>query len=658
MELPCQLAADRYRRISRLLDGCHRPPAHPTDPLTARLDAVLAHPWWGLPLLALMMAVVFWSTFAVGAIPAGWISQGLEWLKGLVGERLAAGLLRDLVVDGLLAGVGGVLVFLPNVVILFFWLALLEDSGYLARAAFLMDWFMQRMGLHGRAFVPLLMGFGCNVPAVLATRIIEHPWQRRLTMLLLPLVSCSARLPVLVLLCATFFPTWPGGMLFLVYALNILTVFLVGRFARTLGGPTETGLFLLEMPPYRWPTWRSMRGFLWDKIWHFMEKAGTVILLGSVVVWFMTAFPRNVPLTRDYDAEIARLESSLPPAPPIPGSTPSRSEWPASAVPPADGLTAATRRPGAMPPWPIPTTRPTVGSLPDQPTSLPAFRSTPIPAPSPEPVPVAEPAPPPAPGPNPAWAVQPASTREASHDPAAGPARTGAPDTTPHFHPTPPASVAWTREAIREERGRLARLRDQEILAGRWMSRLGRALHPLVAPLGFGWREAVSLIPGFLAKESIISTLAVLYGPVGGELGPAMQREGMTPLAAFAFMLFTLLYVPCLATLGVIWRESGSWLVPTLALVFPAVLAWIVGFVVFQSGPVLAGWSATGASTAELVVIVSIVALSLFLLGRRAWAELREGRCASCPARQACGQALKDSGGSCEKAPGRTVEHP
>jgi ferrous iron transport protein B len=514
--LPCELAADRYRRIGEVLAGCYRPAPAPIDPLTARLDRVLAHPWWGLPLFGLMMAVVFWSTFSLGALPAAWVEEALAWATEAVEARLADSLLRDLLVDGVLAGVGGVLVFLPNIAILFFWLALLEDSGYLARAAFLMDYFMQKMGLHGRAFVPLLMGFGCNVPAILATRIIEHPWQRRLAMLLMPLVGCSARLPVLVLLCGTFFPDRPGTMLFLIYLINLLVLFAIGRAAASLGGPRSTGLFLLEMPPYRLPTWRTMRGFLWEKIWHFIEKAGTVILLGSILIWVLSAFPREVPLSRAYDAEIARLQAT-----------------------PSDDLGEAVAR--------------------------------------------------------------------------------------------------------------LVRARDQERLAGRWMSRLGRALHPLVAPLGFGWREAVSLIPGFLAKEGIVSTLAVLYGPVDDDLGAAMRQEGMTPLGAFAFMLFTLLYVPCLSTLGVLWRESGSWGFTALALVFPAMLAWIVGFIVYQGGLALQAWAARPGGY-DLALVVLLALGSAVLLVRRAWCEVRGGGCAGCPSRATCARSRVEAGGSCEKA--------
>ena len=526
-EIPCKLAEDRYNRIVSLLGSCYCPAATPGRPPSDRLDSVLAHRWLGIPFFIMLVGLVFWSTFFLGEIPASMIRAALGLAQGWAKTAMNEGLLRDLLADGILSGVGGVLVFLPNVAILFFWLALLEDSGYLARAAYLMDYFMQKMGLHGRAFIPLLVGFGCNVPAIMATRIIEHRGQRLLAMFLLPMVTCTARLPVLVLLCGAFFPRHPGSMLMLLYFLDIGFILLVGNIISRLLSVQSTGSFMLEMPAYRLPTWRSMREVLLERVSNFIGKAGSIIIVGSVLIWFLTAFPREVPFSMDYDAAIAKLA--------------------------ADGQSS---------------------------------------------------------------------------------------------------SNADRIESLR-------RKRDQELISGRWISVLGRALHPLVAPLGFGWRESVSLIPGFLAKEVILSTMAILYAPVDSNVGSAMVKEGMTPLSGFVFMIFTILYVPCLPTLAIIFRESGSRGFTALALILPGVIAWIVGFAVYQIGMRLTGWSSgISAPGTETLLVLALVLFSVVVLIRRAFNEVSGGACACCSSRHSCGKSSVQPGGSCEESKGRVVKHP
>lgn len=497
--LPCRLATDRYDRISRLLKATHKAAPAAENRVSSNLDRIFTDRIWGIPIFAALIAAMFWTTFSLGAYPAGAIESGLELLRHIGIAHLPPGLWRDLLLDGVVTGLGGILVFLPNVLILFFWISLLEDSGYMARAAFLMDRLMQGIGLHGRAFVPLLMGFGCNVPAIMSTRLLDDKRQRRLVTLLMPLVGCSARLPVLVLFCGIFFPGHPGLVLSTLYAINLLVLVTVGRLLSRLMPPISQAPFLLEMPPYRLPTWRSLKSMLWDKTWHFLEKAGGVILAGTILIWSLTAFPRDIVYTRPYATEIAALQS----APQTPG----------------------------------------------------------------------------------------------------------------------------TMKQIAALKADMAR----ETMERRYMGSLGRALEPLVRPLGFGWREAVSLVPGFLAKESIVSTLSVLYKPIDQDLGTAMRREGMTPLVGFLFMLFTLLYVPCLPTVGVIWRETRSAGFTLVATLLPGILAWSLTLLTAT----IAGAGRTAHSapsvTGETVMILMTIGLSVWYLVRKLRADLGgESRCASC----------------------------
>lgn len=497
--LPCRLATDRYDRISRLLKATHKPAPATEDHVSSSLDRIFTHKFWGIPIFAVLIALMFWTTFSLGAYPADAIEAGIDHLRELGAARLPAGLWRDLLLDGIVTGLGGILVFLPNVLILFLWISILEDSGYMSRAAFLMDRLMQGIGLHGRAFVPLLMGFGCNVPAIMSTRLLDDRRQRRLVTLLMPLVGCSARLPVLVLFCGIFFPERPGLTLSILYFINLLVLVTVGRLLSRLMPPLSQAPFMLEMPPYRLPTWRSVQSMLWDKTLHFLEKAGGVILAGTILVWSLTAFPRDVSYSRPYQAEIAALKA------------------------------------------------------------------------------------------------------------------------------------ASQTEDIGERIADLESSMARETMERRYMGSLGRALEPLVRPLGFGWREAVSLVPGFLAKESIVSTLSVLYKPVDKDLGTAMRREGVTPMTGFLFMLFTLLYVPCLPTVGVIWRETKSTGFTLVATLLPGVLAWSLTLITAIVAGVGRAAPATSSPSGDTLVILMSIGFAVWYLVCRLRADLGgESPCASC----------------------------
>ena len=259
---------------------------------TSRIDALVTNKYLGYPIFMLFIYIMFQSTFSLGKYPMDWIDAGVGLLSNFVQGAMVEGSLRDLLVQGIIGGVGGVIVFLPNILILYFFISLMEDTGYMARAAFIMDKVMHKMGLHGKSFIPLIMGFGCNVPAILATRTIENKNSRMITILINPLMSCSARLPVYLLLAGSFFPNYAGLVLFGIYATGItLAVILARLFKRFLFNKDETP-FVMELPPYRFPTLKSMISHTWEKGEQYIKKMGTVILIGSIVIWFLGYYPR------------------------------------------------------------------------------------------------------------------------------------------------------------------------------------------------------------------------------------------------------------------------------------------------------------------------------------------------------------------------------
>ena len=380
------------------------------------LDSIALNRWLGFPVFVGLLWLMFEATFTLGAYPADWIDATVSALGQWLASGVPDGLLRDVLVDGLIAGVGGVLVFLPNVVLLFTFIAIMEQSGYMARAAFLTDRLMSRVGLHGKAFVPLVMGFGCNVPAIMATRTIEEPRARLITILINPFMSCSARLPVYVLLAGVFFADRAGTVMFGIYILGILMAFTVALIlSRTI--PTQHDeSFIMELPPWRFPSLRSLCLHVWDKAGDFLSKIGGVILVGSLLIWLLQTFPQGA---------------------------------------------------------------------------------------------------------------------------------------------------------------------DQSFL-----EQLGHFLAPMFAPLGFGWQETVALLSGFIAKEVIVATLAVVYQMGEHDMAglQAAMLAGMAPAAGLALMVFTLLYMPCLATIAVIRRETGSWRWALISILLGLVLAWGGAFITYRVG--------------------------------------------------------------------------
>jgi ferrous iron transport protein B len=415
------------------------------------VDSVLVHRFLGLPIFASVMYAIFWITFSVGEIPMGWIEAGFDGLGGLIGGFWGEGVqspLRSLLVDGVIAGVGGVVVFLPNILLLFFGLALLEDTGYMARVAFLMDRVMHRFGLHGRSFVPMMTGFGCSIPGIMATRTLENERDRLTTMMVLPLMSCGARLPIWMLLVPAFFaPVWRAPMLFFIYAVGVLLALLLALALRRSVLRGEEAPFVMELPPYRMPTGRAVVTRMLERSWIYLRKAGTVILGISILMWFATAYPNKG--VYDVDAQVA------------------------------DGTVQLTE-----------------------------------------------------------------------------------------------AEIVHARAA--------------EDLRHSVAGRVGRALEPVLRPLGFDWKMGSAMVGAFAAKEVFVAQMGIVYS-----MGETDERsEGLrevlardySPLVGLSLMLFLLIATPCMATVAITKRESGSWKWAALQFGGLTAVAYVISLVVFQVG--------------------------------------------------------------------------
>lgn len=277
---------------------------------TRVIDSIVTNKYLGFPIFFAFMLLMFASTFLLGDYPMGWIEAGIGWLANLVSEHMPDGMLKDLISDGIIGGVGGVIVFLPNIVILYAFISFMEDSGYMARAAFIMDKVMHKMGLHGKSFIPLVMGFGCNVPAILASRTIESRNSRMITVLITPFMSCTARLPVYILLAGVFFPKYAVFVLFGLYLFGILLAIISARIFRKYMFKGEDTPFVMELPPYRIPSLKSVLIHMWDKSKLYLKKMGGIILIASIIIWFLGYFPQNEHRNQTYESLISEVEKS------------------------------------------------------------------------------------------------------------------------------------------------------------------------------------------------------------------------------------------------------------------------------------------------------------------------------------------------------------
>ena len=397
---------------------------------TEIIDRIVTHKWLGYPIFFLFLYLMFECTFVIGQYPMDWIDAGVAALGDFINGHMTDGPLKDLLIDGIIGGVGSVIVFLPNILILYFFISIMEDSGYMARAAFIMDKFMHHMGLHGKSFIPLIMGFGCNVPAVMATRTIEDHKSRLITMLINPLMSCTARLPIYLVLVTAFFPHYGSLILLSIYTLGIFLAILMAKLFSKFVVKGDNAPFVMELPPYRLPTKKAILMHTWEKGKQYLQKMGGIILTASIVIWFLGYYP--------------------------------------------------------------------------------------------------------------------------NHD-------------------------AYDTTAEQQEHS--------------YIGMIGKSIEPVFSPLGFDWKLDVGLLSGAGAKELVVSTLGVLYTNEETTESTASLNEKLsthyTPLIAYSYMIFVLLYFPCIATLAAIRQESGSWKWALFAAFYSTLLAWCVAFVFYQVGLLL-----------------------------------------------------------------------
>ncbi len=444
-DIASAIAGEKYGFIAGALAETMHKSETERQTMTHVLDSIVTNRMLGFPIFLTVMFLIFWATFSLGSYPMEWIEKGVEWLGALVQRVMPEGALKDLVADGIIGGVGGVIVFLPNILILYFCISFMEDSGYMARAAFIMDKLMHRIGLHGKSFIPLVMGFGCNVPAIIASRSIESRSSRIITILINPFMSCSARLPIYALLVGTFFETHAALVFLGLYILGVAVAMLTARLLRRFYFKADETPFVMELPPYRLPTLKASLRHTWGKGEQYLRKMGGVILVASIVVWALNYFPLH-----DQDAS------------------------------------------------------------------------------------------------------------------------------TPEF-----------------EASRLAD--DSEIDTSRdsYLEMMGKAVNPVMEPLGFHWRGTVAALAGIPAKEIVVSTLGVLY--TGDEEAsesrlskrisrpsPITGHPDFSGPEALAFMVFILLYCPCIATITAVVRETGSWKYGAFSVLYNTAVAWLAGFIVYR----------------------------------------------------------------------------
>ena len=425
---------------------------------TSIIDAFVTNKLFGFPIFILVMWLMFWATFKLGSYPMEWIEDLVGWCSVKIDGVMADGPLKDLLLDGIIGGVGGVIVFLPNIMILYAFISFMEDSGYMARVAFIMDKLMHRMGLHGKSFIPLVMGFGCNVPAIMSTRIIESKSSRLITVLINPFISCSARIPIYVLLVGAFFPHYGAWVFVGLYFLGIAVAIITARLLRRFWFKVDETPFVMELPPYRFPTFKSTVRDMWFKARQYLQKMGGIILAASIIIWALSYFPRHNEVPEKVKAEmIAEL----------------------------------------------------------------------------------------------------------------------------------PAQSLEDRSQEEVDQLVLSEYQQESSILGH----IGRWVEPVMEPMEFTWKTCVSLFAGAAAKEVVVSTLGVLY--IGYDDADALSTRLSSPspvtgkppfntASALAFMVFVLLYFPCIATLSAIVHETGHWRYAIFSALYNTGLAWIFSFIVYQ----------------------------------------------------------------------------
>jgi len=459
----------KYSFVSGALKQTYKDPAEGKKTRSEQIDSVLTHKYFGFPIFTALLFFMFWTTFKLGNYPMDWIDLGVATLSDLVGKIVPEGMLNDLLVDGIISGTGSVLVFLPNILILFFFISLLEGSGYMARAAFIMDNIMHRFGLHGRSFIPMIMGFGCNVPAILATRSMRNRGDRILTMLIIPFMSCSARLPVYMVIISAFFAKYQAWIFIGIYAVGIVFAFLTAQILNKTVFKNKETPFVMELPTYRLPTLRNVIYHMWDKTQHYLRKIGTIILIGVIIVWALEYFPRTSEKTEAFEAQIANIEGN--------------------------------------------------------------------------------------------------------------------------------ESLNETEKA--NEIAIVEHEQESDRLINSYLGRMGQVIEPVMRPLGFDWKMSISLLAGLPAKEIVVSTMGVIYQTSDHENTVSLQKKLQdekfqsgkkkgeiifTTPTALAFLIFILIYFPCIGVVATIKNEAGSWKWAAFAVFYTTGLAWLAAFLVQNIG--------------------------------------------------------------------------
>lgn len=588
------VADRRYGFISGACQETVRSTVEMRHNVSDKVDAVLAHRLLGLPIFLLLMYVVFQLTFTLGEPPMGWIETAFGWMGNVVNGFWPKGsdsALRSLLVDGILGGVGGVVVFLPNIIFLFLAISLLEDSGYMARAAFVMDHIMHRFRLHGKSFIPMLIGFGCSVPAIMATRTLENERDRLTTMLVAPLMSCGARFPIYALIIPAFFPSnWRAPMLLLIYVIGIVLALLCAKLLRSTIIKGESTPFVMELPPYRLPTVEGTLIHMATRSWLYIKKAGTIILAISVVLWFLTTYPKKDQFDTDFDAKAnaARAEylggvSELNSALGLNRDSRLLTEAVEAELHLQDASAAYHEYEGGYQ-QALAAKAATFDTLQkgDEGKRLTAFltarqdilatRAAFESVVADQEIPAGSPA---------YLALEHREERElaeiASRDPEAYATALAYLD---NLH----ARYQQTLDSIQAEKA-------AEDLSYSVAGRIGHMLSPLLKPMGFDWRLGTALIGAFAAKEVFVAQLGIVFA-VGeaDEESSALRsqlRAQYSPLTAFCIMLFMLIAAPCMATFAITKSESNSWKWASVQWFGLTAIGWIITVVVYQTGQLL-----------------------------------------------------------------------
>ena len=530
----------RHRFAVEVYNTCLTQAPTQLETRSDRYDKILTHRILGLPIFMVVMWLLFNFVNTVGAIPQGWIEDGFTALQAWVVTAIPEGQLQSLISDGIIAGVGAVLSFVPLILLLFLGISFLEDTGYMARAAFVIDRVMRACGLHGKSFIPLLLGFGCSVPSVMGARILDNYKDRMVTILITPFMSCSARLPVYTLFAAAFFPPeWAGTVVFGVYALGIVFGIVFAKIFRKYLFAGEAEPFVMELPPYHLPTLKATLTHMFERGIMYLKKAGTFILAASILVWFITTYPMDVEYSKDYDALHDQVAQTY--------------EMKDAETLAHFGIATDEQKDQ-------------VNEIVDNMKSTVADATT-----------QAE------------DAGEAAPEIEVEDDSEAPELFNDIKEQNEQLFP-----VAWAMYKnsvnLDDENQKIDEAQNSEKLEQSYAAVFGKAINPVLEPLGFDWKIGVSLVAGLAAKEVVVSTLGTIYA-VGGDtdhpqaLTDYLQNDPhFTPLIALTLMLFILIYPPCIAALAVIKRETGSWKWMLFMFCYENAFAWIACFIFYNIG--------------------------------------------------------------------------